>query len=184
MEFIAPDPQALVRSENVKATLDAFQLVPSAGRLLLEKHQLVLADEYVLVQRWLDALKELGAVRGAQMLRRVGAAIVEKAIFPPSLSTVEAVLVSLDKIYYMNHRGDVGHYFVKVANNGIINVRCETPYPRMFEWGLIEGICRNRGGVGGSHAVGFHDGPAGSPVTCEIEVVPAAAQQATAGQRR
>jgi len=179
MEFISPDPNALVRSQNVNATLDSFQLVPSAGRLLLEKHQLVLTEDYVLVQRWLDALKELGAARGSQMLRRVGAAIIENAAFPASLSTIEAVLASLDKIYYMNHRGDVGHYFTKVANNGIITVRCETPYPRMFEWGLIEGICRNRTGAGRPPLVVFHDGPSGSPLTCEIEVIPAAAQEAS-----
>lgn len=44
MEFRCPDPMATVRAANVKATLDAFKLVPDVGRRLIERYQLKLDD--------------------------------------------------------------------------------------------------------------------------------------------
>jgi hypothetical protein len=80
MEFRCPDPSATVRAANVKATLDAFKLVPSVGNRLIEKHKLRLddlrPDNLVPVQRWLDALAEIQSVIGHEVLRSVGAAII------------------------------------------------------------------------------------------------------------
>jgi hypothetical protein len=40
MEFVRRDPSAVVRAANVRATLEAFHLVPSIGRRLVERHRL------------------------------------------------------------------------------------------------------------------------------------------------
>ena len=65
MEFVSPDPNATVRAANVKATLDAFKLVPSMGLKLIEKHQLnfddMTPDNFIPVQRWLDQRRDLPA---------------------------------------------------------------------------------------------------------------------------
>jgi hypothetical protein len=172
MDFVCPDPQALVRAANVRATLDAFKIVPDLGRRLVEKHQLAIddlrPDHFIVVQRWLDALKEIQEAFGTEKLRTVGRNIIENADFPPSFRDAESILLALDEIYYVNHRGNVGHYLVKKDDAGI-TVRCETPYPRDFEWGLVEGICRHAR-AGGRYTVGYTPGPAGGRLTCTLRV--------------
>jgi len=163
-----------VRAANVRATLDAFHLVPSLGRRIVEKHKLsvaeLLPDNYVLVQRWLDALRDIQAEVGPTVVREVGTRIIETADFPPHFATVESVLDALDDIYHLNHRGEVGHYRTSRTPDGGIVVRCETPYPRQFERGLIEGICRHKVSQGQRYRVGYEDGAPGSDVTCTLTV--------------
>lgn len=173
MEFVCPDPTATVRAANVRATLDAFTLVPELGLRIVEKHQLHLEDlrpdNFILVQRWLDALEEIQKKVGPSKIRDVGRNIIGAADFPPVFTTAESILLALDQIYYVNHRGDVGHYIVTKKPNGDIHVRCETPYPRMFERGLIEGICRHPK-LGGNFEIDFKEAPPGGQVTCEMNV--------------
>jgi hypothetical protein len=163
VEFRCADPRATVRAANVRATLDAFKLVPSMGRRLVEKHRLppdhLRPENKVPVQSWLDALAEIQSSVGIAVVRGVGAAIVENADFPPHFASVESVLLALDEIYHLNHTGEVGHYISRKLGDGAIEVRCETPYPRHFEHGLIEGITRHqRLAAGKKYAVQFIDG--------------------------
>lgn len=173
MEFVSRDAEAGMRGSNVRAMLDAFQLIPPLGRYLLEKHGLALEDlrddHFIPLQRCLDALREIEETVGPDKLREVGRNIIEAAHFPPEYPGAESILLGLDAIYHLNHRGDVGHYRVSREGDGTIVVRCETPYPRMFEWGLVEGICRNPR-VGGRFLVDFTAGPTGGDLTCTLRV--------------
>ncbi len=178
MEFISPDPEALVRAANVRATLDAFQLRPSLGQRLIEKHALALEDlrpdKFILVQRWLDTLKEIQQEIGSNIIHRVGVAILENAEFPPTFEHIDAVFANMDAVYYANHQGDVGHYRTKRHPDGSWEVRCETPYPRAFEHGLVEGACRHpKFNRGKGYHVTYADGPPDSDVTCILTVRPA-----------
>ena len=145
MEFVCTDPNAEVRAANITATLVAMQSTPMVAERTLKRYGLraedLTPDGFVRVQTWLDMLRDLQSQAGFAALRRVGRNIIERAEFPANFSTVEGVLRALDDIYYMNHRGDVGHYRVREQDNGRLVVRCETPYPRHFERGLIEGTC-------------------------------------------
>src|SRR5438445_11861450 len=147
MDFVCPDPKALVRAANVRATLDAFKLVPLMAKRLIERHELnvgdLRADNFSLVQRWLDALKEIQTEVGANKLRHVGRGIVQNADLPAHFTDAETMLMASDQIYKMNHKGNVGQYVVTQKPDKTIVVRCETPYPRMFEWGVIEGMTKN-----------------------------------------
>jgi hypothetical protein len=49
-------------------------------------------------------------------------------------------------------------------------VRCETPYPRHFERGLVEGICRHKLARGRAASVDYEDGPPGADLTCALTV--------------
>jgi hypothetical protein len=173
MEFVCADRRAVVRAANVRATLDAFSLVPSIGRRIIARHRLQLDDltpeKFVPVQTWLNALKEIQQTVGVGVVREVGARIIENADFPPQFSTVESILESLDTIYHMNHRGEVGHYHFARRRDAFV-VRCETPYPQHFEWGLLEGICRNRAAGGKRYAVSFEPAPPGGDLTCTLTV--------------
>jgi hypothetical protein len=178
MEFVSPDPKAMVRAANVRATLDAFQLRPSIGQRLIEKHQLALEDlrpeRFIFVQRWLDALKEIQETIGSNLLHRVGTAILQNAEFPPQFDSIDTVFAHMDDIYYANHTGDVGHYRVTRRPSGGWEIRCETPYPRHFERGAVEGVCRHAKFTGGKgYHVEFIDGPPGGDLTCTLIVRPA-----------
>jgi hypothetical protein len=187
MEFVCTDPRAVVRAANVRATLDAFSLVPSLGKRIIANHRLSLddltPDKFVPVQSWLNALKEIQDAVGLGLVREVGARIIENADFPPEFSSVEAILSSLDAIYYKNHRGDVGHYHFQRRRDDLV-LRCETPYPRYFEWGLIEGICRNRAVAGQRYHVSFEPGPAGADLTCTVTVRFVASGRTSSGSGR
>lgn len=181
MEFVCDDPRATVRAANVRATLDAFSLLPSIGKRIIARHRLELNDltpeKFVPVQRWLDALKEIQQTVGVGVVRAVGERIIENAEFPPQFSTVETILESLDTIYHMNHRGEVGHYRFNRSKDAFV-VRCETPYPQHFEWGLLEGICRNRAAGGLRHTVAFEPAPPGGDLTCTVTIRPETGPQA------
>src|SRR5687768_2766701 len=103
MDFVCPDPKATVRAANVRATLDAFKLVPLMGKRLVERHQLNLTDlrpdNFILVQRWLDALKDIQQEVGENKIRDVGRGIVENADFPPHYVDAETMLMDSDVIY-------------------------------------------------------------------------------------
>jgi hypothetical protein len=173
MEFVCRDPNAVVRAANVQATLDAFKLLPVIGRKLIAQHGLTVddlaADKFIRVQRWLDALKDIQDTVGPDKVRAVGRNIVEVANFPPEFTDAESILMALDDVYQLNHHGDVGHYYTSRAPDGAIVVRCETPYPRMFEWGLIEGICRNPQ-AHGRFDIQYEPGPPDADVTCTLRV--------------
>ncbi len=173
MDFVCNDPSATVRAANVRATLDAFNLVPSVGKRLIARHQLdvrdLTTDNFVPVQRWLDALKEIQESVGTAVVRKVGTRIIENADFPPSFSSVEAILEQLDAIYHLNHRGEVGHYHCDEVDGALV-VRCETPYPRHFEWGLVEGICRNKAAGGRRYTITYADGATSGACTCTLTV--------------
>jgi hypothetical protein len=175
MDFVCPDPKATVRAANVRATLDAFKLVPMMGKRLVERHQLNLTDlrpdNFILVQRWLDALKDIQQEVGENKLRDVGRGIVENADFPPHYVDAETMLMDSDVIYKLNHRGNVGQYVPKRMADGTIEIRCETPYPRMFEWGVIEGMTKNtKYRHPGKFTVEYVDGPKFGPLTCTLYV--------------
>ena len=175
MEFRSPDPNALVRGANVKATLDAFKEIPTLGKSFVHKYfkpDELREDHFVPVQRWLDALAEIRDEVGEPTLREVGRHIVENAEFPPQFRSVKDVLLALDTIYHLNHRGDVGHYVASVGTDGAIIVHCETPYPRSFERGLVEGISSNPRLLKADerYQVRYSDGPPGGRLTCTLHV--------------
>ncbi|RYE89586.1 MAG: hypothetical protein EOO75_11565 [Myxococcales bacterium] len=173
MEFIAPDPKATVRTANVSATVAAFRLVPRVASEILGRRHLGEAERqklsWVPVQRWLDALHDIQAVVGAVKVRDVGRGIIEHADFPPSFRDVPDVLMGLQEIYMVNHRGNVGAYRVSRRGASIV-VACATPYPRAFEHGLVLGITGHRGFGPGRWSVDYQDGPPNGDVTCTLTV--------------
>ena len=172
MQFVSPGPDARVRAANVRATLAAFKLLPQVGRKIAQKYGLggaLRAAEFLPVQQWLDALKEIQETVGPAKVKQVGRHIVENADFPPKFTDATSVLLALDEIYHLNHQGEVGHYRVKRLPDATIEIRCETPYPPMFEWGLVDGICHHKS-LGGNFAIDFTEGPPARDLTCILSV--------------
>lgn len=176
MEFVSPDPEAQVRALNVRATLDAFQLRPSLGQRLIERHQLHLDDlrpeNFIPLQRWLDALKEIQSEIGPNLLHRVGIGTIENAEMPPFIDSIDVAFAAMDDVYHANHRGNVGHYRCTRSPDGVWEIRCETPYPKSFEHGIVVGACR-KFGKGKLFHIDYADAPPGGDVTCIMTVRPA-----------
>jgi hypothetical protein len=175
MEFVSPDPDALVRAANVRATLDAFSHVPELGQKVVEAHNIKLdelrPDNFIPVQRWLDALKDIQERVGKVVLRKVGRGIIASADFPPQFTSIDAIIESMNDIYYLNHKGNVGQYRTSKEADGSFVVKCETPYPRAFEHGLVEGFAEHKKLTQGKrYFVKYEDGPDGSDVTCILTV--------------
>ena len=172
MDFVCKDPDGMVRAANVRATLEAFKLVPAAGLRIIERHDVrtdhLRPGAFIHVQKWLNALKDIESDVGPAKLRHVGRNIVQSAEIP--VASCESLLLGLDAVYQMNRRGNVGHYRTTQYADGTIEVRCETPYPRNFEWGLIEGFCQNKAIGEERYAVEYIDGPKHGDLTCTLLV--------------
>ena len=171
MEYTV-DPLPKVRTGNVQSTLNAFLMARSILQKYMTQHRLELTEnpeEFVPLQPWLNVLREIHQKVGEGSLRAVGAQIIHTANFPPMLNSVDAVLMKLDEIYRINHQGAVGRYRSRKLPDGSVEVCCETPYPRSFERGLIEGICWNKKlSNGRSYSVNYEDGLPGSSMTCKL----------------
>ncbi len=177
MEFVSPDPDALVRAANIHATLNAFTHEPELGKRVVEAHGIrideLLPDNYIPVQRWLDALKDIQERVGKVVLRKVGRGIILAADFPPHLDNVESIVEALNDIYYLNHKGNVGKYITSKEADGSFVVKCATPYPRAFEHGLVEGFAEHRALTQGKrYFVRYEDGPPDSDITCIVTLKP------------
>lgn len=157
----------------MRATLDAFSFRPALGQRIVQKHDLwehkLEPYAFVPVQRWLDALHEIQRTVGPAIVRRIGRALIDRADVPRSLSTPEALLEKLDDIHQANHRGQVGRYRVSRID-GLLVVACETPYPRAFEHGLVEGICERAKRAGRAFDLAFDEGPPNADLTCTMRV--------------
>ena len=175
MEFVCADPDAEVRAANVRATLGAFQLAPTRGRELLERHGIAIEalrpEAFVPLQLWLEALRDVQRDFGPGKLRLVGSFAVENAYIPAVFVDAEALVTAIDDLHRKNHRGDAGGYAVERRTDGALEVRCRTPYPQMFELGLVDGLCNNqRFRRTGRFDLELLDAPAGRGDGCTIVV--------------
>jgi hypothetical protein len=175
MEYLCKDPKATVRAANVLATIEAFQLLPHLVEQLLPRHGLerkkLLTTLRVPVQSWLNLLRDISERVGDAKVRQGGTNIVEIALFPATLTSVEDVLLALNDIYALNHTGTVGRYVCSRGADGSVRVACSTPYPRAFERGLVEGITRNRTlAKDVRYAVTFEEGVVGADLSCVMTV--------------
>mgnify|MGYP006934483092 CR=1 FL=1 len=69
-----------------------------------------------------------------------GRSTPENAEWPPGVDTPLAALQSIDDAYQLNHRGgEIGSYEATDAGRDRARVRCENPYPCVYDRGLVLG---------------------------------------------
>ncbi len=89
-------------------------------------------------QAWLDAFNKLADEVGPRTLLNIGKAIPEKAQWPPTVTSIETALPSIDVAYHMNHRGgDIGTYAYQQIGDRSARMVCRNPYPCEFDRGII-----------------------------------------------
>lgn len=144
--FIAGTPEAEVTGEAMSAFLD--NLEADTLRPILEKHGLteIETDKWYPHQIWMDVLKDVNdnAKGGASSIFvAFGRKVVETAVMPPEIQTIEDVLNSLHAIHHANLRNipdDEGYKIEKIKPKHYL-VYHNTPNPLDaiygFLWGLV-----------------------------------------------
>ena len=89
------------------------------------------------------ALNVLREFARTEDLVAMGKQIINFAIFPPGLATVEEALHAINEAYHMNHRGgEIGYYHTRMQAPRHIVVTCKNPYPCDFDYGIILGMAQ------------------------------------------
>jgi hypothetical protein len=87
---------------------------------------------------YLDAYRRIADRVGDQTLRQIGRSIPTNAEWPPGVDGPLAGLESLDEAYQLNHRGgEIGSYDVRETGDDAATVRCRTPYPCVYDQGIL-----------------------------------------------
>lgn len=159
--FRALDENAEVNGKTLCTCLDGMG--DSKGVLLgfLAKRGIVnpQPDKWYKLKAWLDACGDISGRYGAKVLYDMGMKIPENMKFPPRIDTLDKALKVMNSSFHMNHRkGDIGHYYFKIAGEKTYQVICENPYPCDFDRGLLEGFCKRFKQTGSeTTAVVIHD---------------------------
>lgn len=107
-------------------------------------------DEWYPQQAWLNAFEAIVADLQPHVLDRLGEQIPEVAPWPNDYGSVPEGLRSTDEAYQRNHRGgDIGYYRFERTGEQAGEVTCYTPYPCLFDRGLIRGVAQKYAPVGG-----------------------------------
>jgi hypothetical protein len=138
-EFIAFDLNVEVLGQSLFSLVEGTQ-----GRILgpLAKYGIseLKPDEWYPQQTILDAMKDLSHMSD---MVSMGMNVIQHALFPPHIDSVESALASIDVAYHMNHRnGEIGSYGVEVIGPRHVRMVVKTPYSSDFDYGLIYGVAR------------------------------------------
>lgn len=94
-------------------------------------------------QAWLNAFSFIASKTGPATLKTIGKQIIESAVWPPNVNTIEASLASIDVAYHINHRGgEIGHYYYEKVGERTVRIVCNNPYPCDFDMGVIDGAAK------------------------------------------
>lgn len=98
------------------------------------------ADSWHSQEAYLDAYRQITEQVGETTLQQVARSTPDNAEWPPDVETPMDALESIDDAYHLNHRGgEIGSYDVTSTGETSAEVRCETPYPCIYDQGLVEG---------------------------------------------
>ena len=144
-EFRAFAPGVEVNGETVLSVVAGLGGFEAAARKILADSGI--ADprpgEWYPQQAWLDAFKAISTRVGPSALFNIGKAIPENAQWPPSVTTIETALPSIDLAYHMNHRGgEIGHYLYMSTGPRSVRMVCRNPYPCHFDRGIVTAVAR------------------------------------------
>jgi hypothetical protein len=147
-EFESFAPNAEVHRNVLGAFLEGFpETHRGQGQEVLRNHGLSLENgkDFMNLQSFLNAMREVNDKMGADLLYLIGSKIAHNAVLPPGIDSLDNCLVAIDKAYHMNHRnGEIGYYkYASLGNDGVMmrgTMECRNPYPCVFDRGVLEGF--------------------------------------------
>lgn len=143
-----------VSGESIGAFIDGLGIHRQTGLDILEKYGIGHPEpgHWYPLQDNLDAFRELEQKLGHAALFLIGQKVMESAIAPTEVNTIEKGLASIDVAFHMNHslKGKpmidpvtgtkspgIGNYNFKLLTEGEAEIVCDNPYPTSFDEGLI-----------------------------------------------
>jgi hypothetical protein len=153
----------MAKAEYTGAALNSFVLALGASHGVVQKILVDAGVERIDPDRWYDyewassIYYRIGAQVGRAAVIEVGRKMIEAAVFPPGLDSVEAVLMSLGAAFKLNTRGaDVGDILCTIDDEHSATIVRTQRGLCPFNIGIIEGCCARFGvkpliehGIGG-----------------------------------
>ncbi|QLH76300.1 hypothetical protein HZS55_02830 [Halosimplex rubrum] len=144
-----------VSGEWVRAVVAGVEKFSADSResalLVLEAAGLADAEpgEWYALAGYVDAVADIHDIVGDQAVHALGQRIARAVSFPDGAGSVPAGLTALDDVCRAGHRGgDPGGYAFRQIGDEDGRVECRTPYPCVFDRGIVEGAAV-------AHADGF-----------------------------
>lgn len=128
---------------NATLSLLAGMESPVQARRIFSENGIELREgEWYPQKKILDSLRSIFRTVGPATLRAIGRSVPNRAVFPPSISSVEDGLRAIQIAYGMNHRGidPTGAYSYSPDGVNSAKVSCDNPYPCSLDMGILEGV--------------------------------------------
>lgn len=152
--FQASSTADQVAGESVRAALDALGIWRSKGVRIFADHGLPEpeAGTWYPLQHYLDALRHIYEKIGPATVVDIGKRLVTNNKFPPTITTLEQALSTLDEAYRARHRGaDLGFFRFEQLEERQLRMTIRNPYPCELDRGVVQGLAtrfRPPGAVG------------------------------------
>ncbi|MHA1910734.1 MAG: hypothetical protein ACTSYA_03470 [Candidatus Kariarchaeaceae archaeon] len=133
-----------VNTEYISAMIKTFGNFDILAIEILEEHGInvdLLENEWINIQQWMDAFKEIASRLGPSEISKVGEKIAERFFLKIKKSMSDS-LELLQEIYDKFHQGKVGKYEVNELGINLIHVKCNNPYSCAFDKGMIQTIAK------------------------------------------
>jgi hypothetical protein len=138
--FRASSPADRVSGASVRAAVESMGHMRQLALRTLAAHGIAEPSptEWYPWQKYLDALRALMERTGPNTLAMIGRQLVAGHTFPPSIRSLEDVLVGLDADYQTRHRGrDIGEFRFEPVRPGEARLTIRNPYPCELDRGVI-----------------------------------------------
>lgn len=142
-------PRVTVNGETVQLVLEGLDALPDEqareARAIFEAKGFaeVDGDAWHSQETWLAALREIATTVEGRALRSLGRQIPKTTVWPDGVETVPDAIASINDAYRLNHRGpELGAYAFDRTDDHKGRVTTTTPYPCLFDIGIVEGVIR------------------------------------------
>lgn len=142
----------MAKAEYYGAALNSFVLAFGESHAVVQKILVDAGIERIDPDRWYDydwassIFYRIGEQVGRAAVIAVGRKMIEAAVFPPGLDSVEKVLMSLGAAFKLNTRGaDVGDILCTIEDEHSATIVRTQRGLCAFNIGIIEGSCARHG---------------------------------------
>lgn len=130
-----------VNGYTISALLDGLYLLKKLALNVLKHNNItdIKCNNWYPMSSWVFAINELLEFLGPDIFYQFGKDVPYKTLWPQDICGVHNALRAIDKAYHLNHRGNnIGQYDYTILDDTAGMLSCETPYPKIFDKGLIQ----------------------------------------------
>lgn len=157
MLYRASSPKNTTLGASIQPVLAAMD---DSVQEILVRHNLdkIDPDTWYPQQDYLNVYNDIFESRNNVMsnLVAIGIDLLDKAAFPPEITTIEQALSAMDAYYHLNNKDEDGGWHVEIEGK---SARCvsTTPFPADFEYGILFAMTRRFLPRGTRFSVAYED---------------------------